>query len=496
MNDFGNDTEARAADLCLKPWMAYAILCCFALAAYLPTAWHYRLFADDLVLFKFVHGNYMGFFHAQGIWRILGLQVSAILKHLSPTLDTVITIFVHALNCLMLYRALCLLQVSGKTALALALVCASFPGYHEAIAWSDIYVWSTCCFMLLLSVLLKCNAAGALPGRVFLISVFISFIGNIICEQLAFAYAALPILLLGFNWDGSRAAFSSAVRRIAPSFGAVLGAIIYVALFQLTSTPDSIKKPHFNFGSILSTYYYQHANIYAYEVWRYGPLRKLLCTQLSPAILLVSFCFGALGLAAAAYFILQHNDGAPTARLKQKTFAPDKWIWSAALLALLSGVSFVYAVGGGYSLDSRKRYSVIILLVFCFGSLLPLFRTFQRKWMQAWLIGGLLLLAVFDVPTAWLLTAARNWQIERSTILLTQVERGEIPDHTFVEAYSQPGVDWTRLRTMWAGFDDPESFFINGYDSTILIAQNRESASHLAVWREDKQLWVIEPRQK
>ncbi len=493
MNDFGNVTEARAANVCLKSWMVYAILFCFAMAAYLPTAWHYRLFADDLVLFKFVHGNYMGFFHAQGVWRILGLQVSAILKHLSPTFDTVITIFVHALNCLMLYRTLRLLQVSGKTALALALVCASFPGYHEAIAWSDIYVWSTCCFMLLLSLLLKCNAAGALAGGVFFVCVLVSLIGNIICEQLAFAYAALPILLLGFNWDGSRAAFFNAIRRIAPSFGAVLGAIIYVLLFQLTSTSDSIKKPHFNFGSVLSTYYYQHVNIYAYEVWLYGPLRKLLYPQLGAAILLVSASFAVAGLAAAGCLFLW---GTPPAPAKQMSPTPNKWICSTGLLALLSGVSFVYAVGGGYSLDSRKRYSVVIMLVFCFGSMLPLFRTLQRGWIQACLIGGLLLLAVFDVPTTWLLTAARNWQIERNTILVTQVERGEIPDHTFVEAYSQPGVDWTRLRTMWAGFDDPGSFFINGYDSTILMAQNRESASHLAVWREDKQLWVIQPLQK
>jgi len=236
----------------------------------------------------------------------------------------------------------------------------------------------------------------------------------------------------------------------------------------------------------LNTYYYQYHNLYIYEVWGRDYLRQLPLHVFGFRVIAFAFLLAAVGLVLLVLEMKKNGEDWLEPTESRKASNIGNWIAAGALLV---GQSFVYVINGGYSLDSRKRYSVVFIIVLAAGILL------QNKNRSGCAIekittGLLMILAIFDIPTTWVLAAARNDQIARQYALTEQSKKGDITDGIGARLCVLP----TGVAEMWDGIWPPNitGLVLQGpNDSRVHVTSDLNNAIKIAVWQSEKGCWCV-----
>lgn len=315
--------------------------------AWVPSLRPYIRHSDDLRLL----GGIGHYFHRWGVWRIVG--------HLPATYTdyypfAVLGLLGHVATVLVIYYALSKI-VGNDRALFAGTVLGTFPFCDEAILWSAAFSYVLCTAFFWAAILTRTQF-------------WLCLLFSLLC---AFSNESLLIAL-----------FLSGLlfRTIAPP----LASVLYYAAFKLTVTevwqpvmtglPNFLSRmagraAYFNPRSLVSVWAYQY-----YQPWRvvqsWGSLWPIMLVL--------------VGLLAVLLYRSPRTE-------------PD-WRLAVRALILMMGASLAYAIVGGFSLQPRKEYPLLPLLLFFICSLMPVK---PSRWAVA-------VLSVIGLVSTWLVIWNRD----------------------------------------------------------------------------------------
>ncbi|PAW78201.1 MAG: hypothetical protein B9S32_08380 [Verrucomicrobia bacterium Tous-C9LFEB] len=418
----------------------------FALAAYSLTALQYQLFWDDHTYLAIGPEKLTRYFQStSGIWRVFAWFWGGELLRVSHSLAVLMGVLLHAVNGWILLRILRQLACPRAESLLAAALFLTLPWYHEAIAWaaaSFCYLPSTTAFLVALTLSLQWTRQRSQAPILFSALTVITLIGNLFSEQLAFAFMALPVLVM--LWQQGFPRHLADFWKSRPLFGATFGSLIYLFLFAVTSNSNSGKTIQINPSTLLSAFYYQYTNLTAYVPWAHLDLLG----QLSLANTLGASFLTAVALSLlAGLLLLWRMSETPSEPVK---LASSRSATLLAGLLLLISIVAVFAVGGGYSLDSRKRYDIVLGAVLF---LMPVLAQRRVTFSQSRKVRiALVIILIVNVATTNLLSAIYKTEFIRSRQLITspEVTRGNRVYH--LEPYIGRESLWRSIRPYWEGF--------------------------------------------
>ncbi len=226
------------------------------------------------------------------------------------------------------------------------------------LAWISAsgVVWSASFFLLTLAIAL--DEPTSKPARNLRAGLLVAstLVGNLMHEQMLIAYLALPVALFIWRPPASWApatAFKANWWRLMPWLGCALYLAGYFATLHATTT----KQPAFSIRAALSPWWHQISNLMAFDVWTHPVWVQSFGRELlTPAGMATAFMLLA-GVGALGALRLRAMPGGSASTGRDTLRAAVGWA------VLIAGAAAIYALAGGYSLESRKRYAFVALLV-------------------------------------------------------------------------------------------------------------------------------------
>jgi hypothetical protein len=395
------------------PWRPLLLIAWVGLLAYLPMAQAYVWAIDDYPLSQMARVGgveYLGnAFQERGVWRLLQHGLVGWIVNCGPWLPGLLAIGLHILTCQFFYLVFRRLCGSQDDALLLALIAACSPFGFQAITWTSAlpYVLSSLILWASLWLFLRVQST---PSWAWLAWGLISAASLLVHDHLLFAssFVAAAAWLLTPQRDSWRLWLNPSVRWVPP-----LMACVYLAAYVLWKPTDHLlyMEPHFHWPSVLSPL----ANLWQWlDLW--APFS-------SPALWQMAASEWPLGWFGLGFCIvggvasLWLPPAAPNGGLEVDKVQAQRVVMTLLILFLLA--SLIYVPGGGYSLDSRKRYP-LFLFVLGGGGMLALSwgRGVIFLWQHWWRKAAMSLLVTALMLACWLHTGL--WRAEaRATRLLS-----------------------------------------------------------------------------
>ncbi len=195
----------------------------------------------------------------------------------------------------------------------------------------------------------------------FFLTYLLALLAQLNYENLAFAFMVSGVILW-IDEDMGKMRWKSISQNIArrwSGLGPLLGSLTYLVLYKIAFTETMQMKPGFNPESILSVYFYQYTNFYIFRPWFSSDARNLIFFGWDGSKVLIFILLLSILLLTLAIF-------RPQTPVEQKPSNLGNGLLLYILLLLL-GASFLYVAAGGYSLDTRKKYALIPLMLLLFG---------------------------------------------------------------------------------------------------------------------------------
>ncbi|ACK73848.1 hypothetical protein PCC7424_5785 (plasmid) [Gloeothece citriformis PCC 7424] len=381
-------------------------------AAWLPIIRVYEPFADDFINRSMISQGLESYFNFAGLWRILGHFTGMILTIHNPYLYGFIALFTHIITIIFYYQVCNFLFKDKQFSLILSLFSGIFPWGYQAVVWASAYTYvlASAFFWLNLFVLLKFIKYKK-QSRVFMLSFILSLMSLFSNESLGFSLAISGsfslIKIQFFNFNSLKKFLLENYSFFAP-FAAF---IVYLCVFYLWSSNKSFlqKNPSFNFTTLFSVFFHQISNLDVFKPWFNSNFHQFIFFEWDKkTFFLIVF---ALTIFVFEIFIL----------IKEKRINPknrvDKFLFIYILL-LLFGSSLIYAITGGYSLDSRKRYSIVPLLLLLIAYLYKSLVKPRFKLSKKWLFSTCIALFIIGISTTWLMTGIYFYETKRTNDLV------------------------------------------------------------------------------
>lgn len=472
--------------------IVFAVLCGFA-----PNFGKYQFVADDYGIAALSVTNYHGSsLESSGVWRCLGLGMICIGLNLKASIFAALTIAFHALNAVLFYFVIRRLTGHASLAFLAGLLLGVFPGPHEALIWAAAsgYVSSTTLFLVATHLVLS-GIESSRQWRYFVILTLLVLVQNLTWEHLAFTSMVLgPFILVSRHQGSFKELLRDAGRRFS-IWGPTLGALIYSFLFKLTRSSDSLKKIGFNLRSLISPYFYQYTNFYAYDPWLHPETRNFVFFGWNALTIAIAVsCGGAMILAllaTALYNNAEQSDGPRLPRISNVT-------WLIALAVLLAGTSAPYVFAGGFSADSRKQYAFVLTLLLFFSLLWAASRRkFRCPGVGVASIG--FLICVLNIPTLWLLTGLWRYENQRYNALIDHLENTAALTEVMVDGSDSLSRAWPRIESFWGIWPLASSQISWITDLTISAKHQRpvkvtdDPSAPLLRYDEASQQWKVVP---
>lgn len=401
--------------------IVFAALLMLAFAAYGTTAFNYRFFADDAVLAKGFTDPTAAFrWDGQGAWRFLGNWMLSTALAGNPQAYLLCTVALHGINSFLAWSLLRRVGAQPATSIIAAGLLVVFPGVHEAIAWisASHNVWSTTFFLLTLHVTFRAGAPNYSPVGLALAGFTLALVGNFLHDQFALAYFALPVATLWLQSGRWKLPFD---RRLPVLVAPTVGSGLYILAYLLTLRSATTHHPTLNWPSLFSPLVYQYVNFAAFDVWQHPIWVQAFWLRIaSPAGMGLLFLLLAGSGALVWLAWRNHRQGEITSSLID--LGPACAAWTALLLGLTS----IYAIAGGYSFVSRKRYAIVFLGVLALGHL------FRRLAAPRWVSPAAGISLLFFALTSVAITEARNGLLTAKDQLCSAVAGGSIPAATYI----------------------------------------------------------------
>ncbi|MGA3170673.1 MAG: hypothetical protein ABSE62_06635 [Chthoniobacteraceae bacterium] len=401
------------------------------IAAWFPICRPYLRIGDDFHFAEwFLTGGIPIYFHEDGVWRILGHELGAAATLASPLLPGILAILTQGIAAILFLLVLRRLLVSDSLALLLAAIFAIYPWGDTALLWACGYTYllATTFFMAVLCLLLRVFPLR--DGWNLLLCAVCAAFSLFANETLFFALLISGgIVLLRDN--------GPLKRRLPLAAAPALGCCLWAALYKLY--PGQIPAEHIklHLRTLLSGIFYQYTNLEVFEPWRSGGTRALLFFDWS------SWQFAAGAILFCALLLLWPRRSA----LASGTDSPRP-SWDNRmllfLLALVVASVAIYAIGGGFSLDSRKKYPIvpIVLLFLGYGAE----RFFPRLRIPD---TAILAVVLCGIATTWLQIGLWRYETRRLDLLVDFLRAQPAPASVHINWDSRIQAAWPRADQFW-----------------------------------------------
>jgi hypothetical protein len=383
---------------------AYLVLTSGTLLAWLPLLGRSLPVADDFPLMSLIQsGGLLGYVRSLGFWRPLGQYLPIYLFLKNPLYHPLLVVCTHLLAVLLLFNVCQSLFGGIRLPLVASLIFATFPFGYEALTWviTYNYLLPVPLFLTALLLLVDQHKWRCPSVALFCVISILALFTVLANESLLFVTA----LSGGFVWLEQRSdSFPTFDRRrlllaSAPSFGCVMWLILFYA-FKGADIPKHVTNIHI--PTLLSVYYRQYSLFDVFLPLLSPVTRGFVIHDWSNKTL------GAVFICAVVFlFGIVRVSRANT--IFRPTVGMRMLFW---IIALLFGASLIYVLAGGFSLDSRKKYPLVVLLLL-FGCWIV--RTvFKRRQMRRLLfIVTAIATCGMGAITTWLIVGIWKYQTAR-----------------------------------------------------------------------------------
>lgn len=335
----------------------YLTLCAGTFAAWIPLLRHALPVADDFYYIALVkHGAYL---QSLGYWRLLGQWIPLWLFLVNPIYPTIAALLTQLLNAILLFH-LCRSLFGGiRLPLAASLAFSMTPVGYQAMTWMIDYAYVIAVTFFLANILLLVSVHSESHRPASLVVALSALLALLTClgnECLFFAVACSGLFaLLEVSPDTVPGKSIAAMGRrwllaLAPAAGCLLWVVLYYT-FKGQDRAAMERVTHIHPMAILSVYLRQYSALDVLTPWFNPVARSFLffhwtaLTAGATALAILGLIFGLIRCSR----MTAHDYGKPGLRSL------------IAIAALLFGAALIYAVAGGYSWDSRKKYPLLLL---------------------------------------------------------------------------------------------------------------------------------------
>ena len=425
LDNHGAEEGTPVRDRAMRIFLGLALV-----AAWFPICRPYLRVADDFhFAWWLMTGGIRLYFQEDGVWRILGHELAHAATVAHPLLPGVLAIATHCVAAMLLLAVLRRLLASESLALLLAAIFAVFPWADEVLMWASAYSYllGTTFFLVVLCLLLgvfRLKRGVAVPLCVLCAA--LSLFGH---EALFFA------LLVSGGVVFVREEGKGGMGRMMMAGAPAMGCGVWMVLYR--TFPGRMPAEHvvLNLRTLLSGIYYQYTALEIFEPWMRSGTRELLFFgwsgwQFAGGAMLV----WAVGLSARWALALPGAEGTAKKNNGMLIF----------LAVLVVAMVAIYAVGGGFSLDSRKKYPIVPVMLMCLGYGIERFAPRVR------IHGGAILAVVLcGIATTWLQIGLWRYEAVRLDLLTDFLRTQKDPGSVRVEWDGRVQAAWPRSTRHW-----------------------------------------------
>lgn len=381
------------------------ILLLLAAGAYGSIVYGYRWAADDVVVVQSLGDPSSAFhFQQQGLWRAASMPLMAMGLAGGPSIYLLAILLLHVLNGLLLFRILAQLKVDTPWAMIAAGVFVVFPGYHEGLAWISAtgVVWSAGFFLLTLAVAL--GEPTATPGRLLRAGLLVAstVVGNLMHEQMLIAYLALPVALIMWRPPSTPWSLAAALKATWWRFMPWLGCALYTAGYLSTLHATTTKHPTLSLRAAVSPVWHQVSNLMTFDVWTHPLWIESYGRELLTPVGLVTALLLLAGASALGTLRGPTRPGGNATAGRKALQAAAGWV------VVITATAAIYALAGGYSNESRKRYVFVAVILMGAAHVLSTYGLRANRSIKV----GAAILCIVAGSTAAALTQARKEMLD------------------------------------------------------------------------------------
>ncbi|RUT04637.1 hypothetical protein DSM106972_042060 [Dulcicalothrix desertica PCC 7102] len=440
--------------------VTYAVLSIAVLAAWFPALGGHPLFSEEFHYRNMLNNGFWSFcvewLQFQGMWRLLSQAVNGVTTN-HPAFTSYLAVFTHIITACLFFRVTEILFKRKGLALVLALTFGVFPWGFQTIVNVMGYtpMLATTIFWGNLLLLLKFANNKKQQPYIFAISFILTFVAQSLYEILVFAFMFSGAIICFDEGDKSfnlRKIINN-LRRTYIALAPFLSGLAFLISYKLTY-PESNRMypPGFAIQAVFSIYFRQYTNYYIFQPWLSPVTRNLIFHSWGLSdVLLFGILLFALTLSLS--ILLKQRDF-----VKSKLLPVSKFLLPYILL-LIFGASLLYVVSGGYQLESRKRYSLIPLLLLLVGWIWCKFFENRVKFTRKMLV-LIMTCGVFGISTSWLVTGVYLYEINRQDALAEFIVTHKVKGDIELEFNPDIKAAWPTLYTT-IGFDMYDNWVFN-----------------------------------
>ncbi len=432
--DHGRESAQSASFL---PWL-WAVLAAVTAIAWFPVIQPITPVAEDRLIFDFyADGYFQGLARAlewQGVWRIFGFSLVGWAERFHPLGLPLLAVMTHFANVCVFAAVSFRLLGDYRVGTGLALLLAALPVGYQVLAWAVCFPFALASlfFWVQLYVTIRYCDQRALQKPLFPIVAGLTLIGALSNECLLGASLATGSWLWLRNKPFALSNLLGNMRTYYAGWAPFLGAAVYVAGYYAFRADYVMKTPGaFNPRSLLSAYYHTLSAAAVFGAWTSPLLRDLGFEAWDRAM---AIRLAALVLVLAALIAY----GAKRIRFPE-TEPRDLARAASTTVCLLLGASFIYAVGGGFSPESRKLYPISYLIALAAGLL------WVASPRRCSLRIPVALALMCFVPTCWLMAGIWRFEATRAAALAGVLVENGLYESIAIQSDTDPYEAWPYL---------------------------------------------------
>jgi len=374
-------------------------------------------------------------FEWQGAWRFLGFSLVGLSVNLHPFALPVLSLLTHIAGVYFFVCTSGRLLGNRRVALGLGVILATLPLGYQVLTWGAIYTVVLSVLVLWVQLWLMVRYADRLDKQagLFLAIALLTLAGALAHEGLL----GTALATCAWSWlrrkPTSLSAILSDMKTYYVGWAPFVGAAVYVAGYYAFRPDFVVKAPGiFNPRSLLSVYYHTTSALAVFGAWG-SPLMRDLGFD--------SWTMGATALAVALAVVLAALTAYGLSRIPARDEEPPNLFRAGATIScLLLGTSLIYAIGGGFSPESRKLYPVCYVMALAAGFVLV--RMSLHRVVRPAVVA---LVVACCVPTAWLLTGVWCFEATRHHELARVLAENDIHSPIELRSDTDPHEAWPYL---------------------------------------------------
>ena len=334
--------------------------------ALLPRLW----VADDISVGGLAVQGVASYVDIFWLWRFIGHCTPFILEQINPWLPGFVVVSFLWLGCLLLYKIGVLAFQKKVPAFLVALAFATLPMNFEALMWNACFTYvgssvgalAIVCLTFHLPLMDQSRKIASLLLLVPLTVV------TLFCHEAAFfILSSAPILAFALHWGragwkqrpSKKLVTTSAISTAVIFFSQVVWAILYYS----TKSQYYQKNIKFNPETLLGGLFHQWKSLHYFEIPFVKDFWSLPFAPVAPLL---------AGLAVSAVLI---GIGIRSQRISEgkEVLKPERgntlWLLPCLFFLMYEAGIMIYALGGGFSMDSRRQMILWPSLLLLAGSM-------------------------------------------------------------------------------------------------------------------------------